>query len=137
MSGILISLFFILLSLYIIGKAGVFKRSGFNIKFLRLVFIIKCMAGVLFLYIYDGRYEDRSKSDVYKFYDDSAVLSDLAASNPQLYAEVMMGIDMHSDEKKALFDKMDNWIRRYDEGYANDNHFMIRLNAFLRLFSFG
>ena len=87
--------------------------------------------------MYDGRYEDRDKADVYKFFDDSQVLNTLLNKDPGLFFEIQLGVDMLDAEKAVVFDEMNNWYRRYDEGYVNDNHFMIRMNAWLRLISFG
>ncbi len=126
------ALFFV----YLIAKMPVFGRLKIKRSIVAGIFVLKITFGVLFLWLYNGQFEDRSKADVYKFFDDSAVLHAAAGDNFGDYVSLMLGYGDDQD-LHVYHDEMQNWIRQYDHGFSNDNRFMIRYNALLRWVSMG
>ncbi len=126
------ALFFV----YLIMKMPVFGHLKMKRSVLATLFALKIACGILFLWMYNGRFEERSKADVYKFFDDSEVLHRAASENFSEYTQLMFG---YGDQSRLhrYHDDMQNWIRQYDHGFSNDNRFMIRYNALLRWVSMG
>ena len=59
-------------------------------------------------------------------------------TNPRDYFKMLFGIHCNTEYFNVeYFNNMSNWVRSYDNGLFNDNRLMIRVNAFLRIFSFG
>lgn len=121
---------------YLINRMLVKRDLGLKRQFVLIVFLIKCLLGVSLLYIYNGRYEERHKADVYKFYDDAGYLMDLASDEPSVFFQLFLGYG-DDDVLAGHTDKMENWNRQYDHGFTNDNKFMIRLNTGFRFLGFN
>jgi hypothetical protein len=95
------------------------------------------MGFVLFL-IYSKYYSVRQDADTFKYFDDSKYMYDAFWSHPLDYFQMLLGIDCNTEYFNTnYFDHMSNWVRSYDNGLFNDNRLVIRINAFMRIFSFG
>ena len=112
-----------------------FKR----IRSLNLVFLLKVGFGFVLVWIYTRYYPDRKTADIFKYYDDAAVLfSAFDNGNYGDYLRMLSGIANDSPYfDTTYYTKMDHWYRQYDFGTYNDNHTIIRFNALVMLFSFG
>lgn len=121
---------------YLINRILYTRDIGLKGKYVLFVFAMKCLIGISLLYIYNGRYEERHKADVYKFYDDAGHMIDIAMEEPSVFAQLFLGYG--DDEKLSDYtDQMENWNRQYDHGFTNDNKFMIRINTILRFIGFN
>ena len=112
-----------------------FHLPGISLSFLKLGFIIKLFAGITVGLIYTYYYTDRLTADTFKFFDDSKILHSAIYENPLNYLKMLTGIGASSPGLQHYYDSMTNWYDTFSP--FNDNRTMIRLNAFLRLFSFG
>lgn len=83
-------------------------------------------------------YPERMEADIFKYFDDSEVIFNALWTQPLDYLKLLLGIGIEND---YFFDNyylyMNNWDRAYDSNIYNDSHTIIRINAFIRLFSFG
>lgn len=68
---------------------------------LALFFLLKVVAGITLTLIYTYYYTDTAKNDIYKYYNDSVVVSKILFESPYHWAKVMLGIDMYSKETFA------------------------------------
>lgn len=135
---ILLSLFYIALFSLIILKAGFFNIPFIKKRMVLAAFYLKILAGILMYFIYSNYYTDRSKADIFKYFDDSEVMFNALADNPGDYVKMLLSIDNDNPYfDKQYYRNMNNWYRTYETATYNDSHTIIRLNAFLRLFSFG
>ncbi|MCX7743992.1 MAG: hypothetical protein N2167_05435 [Flavobacteriales bacterium] len=102
-----------------------------------MIFLSKVLAGVFLYLIYTYYYTDRSKADIYRFYDDSAALYQLLFIHPNEFFTNLIGLssDFSSGGKYAHL--MNNWQLPYDNPMYNDNRIVIRIHAVLRIISFG
>jgi len=112
-----------------------FKIPGIPVRLLQSGFIIKLFAGIAVGLIYTFYYTDRLTADTFKFFDDSAILHASIYSSPLDYFRMLTGIGANSPDLQHYYDSMTNWYDTFSP--FNDNRTMIRLNAFLRLFSMG
>ena len=121
-----------------ISKLNFFKSGPFSSQSLQLAFVIRVAMGFLLFLIYSLYYPVRQDADTFKYFDDSKYMYDAFWSNPLDYFKMLFGVDCNSEYFNShYFNNMSNWVRSYDNGLFNDNRFVIRINAFLRLFSFG
>ena len=136
--NILLPLTYLAFFLWLIGKLNYFKTSGFSSISLQFAFLIKAFCGLVIYLIYTYYYPVRMEADTFKYFDDSKYLYNALWEHPLDYFKMLFGINCENDYfLKQYYSDMYNWYRSYDNGLLNDNRLVIRLNAFIRLFSFG
>jgi hypothetical protein len=79
---------------------------------------------------------ERSESDTFRYFDDSAYLHQAIKENPTAYLKMLFVSD-DSQELMPYLDGMNNWFPAQRTTLYNDNRTVIRLNAIMRLVSFG
>ncbi len=120
---------------------GVYRWNFFNLqglsrRFLVTAFVVKVFAGVILTIVYTFHYEIRSEADTFRYFDDSLQLHKAAFENPKAYFKMLFGIGNENDLMPYL-DSMNNWFPAERTTFYNDNRTVIRINAFIRWFSFG
>ena len=138
MIDIIFAIPYFILVFWMLGKIRFFKNSGFSIKSLQFAFLLKVFSGYVLFYIYAYHYNNRIESDTFKYFDDSYHMYRAFFSNPIDYLKMLFGISCegaHFDD--LYYQDMYNWYRPYESSLYNDNRLIIRLNAFIRIFSFG
>ncbi len=111
-------------------------KNSFNIstKQLLILFLIK----VLFAYglwaTYTYVYKERSQSDIYKYYDDAAILYETTKDKPNLFILTFFNNEDPLFEEAKI--KTQHWDRS-NKDLFNDNPFIIRLQFLLMFLSFG
>lgn len=133
----LLCLAYIAFFLFLIQKLKFFETPGLSKKNLSLIFLLKLAGGFLLWAIYTYYYTDRSTSDIFKYYDDSKAIYDTLFTAPSDFFKMLFGIGNDTPHFAPYYEQMNNWHRRLDSNLYNDSHFMIRLNAVLRLISLG
>ena len=130
---------FVLLGLFwSISKLDFFKNGPFSTRSLQLAFFLRIAMGFGLFLIYSYHYPSRQDADTFKYFDDSKYMYDAFWTNPEDYFKMLFGIHCNTEYfNTEYFNNMSNWVRSYDNGLFNDNRLMIRVNAFLRIFSFG
>ena len=115
-----------------------FKNGPFSTRSLQLAFFLRIALGFGLFLIYSYHYPSRQDADTFKYFDDSQYMYDAFWTNPGDYFKMLFGIHCNTEYFNVeYFNNMSNWVRSYDNGLFNDNRLMIRVNAFLRIFSFG
>ena len=121
-----------------ISKLDFFKNGPFSTRSLQLAFFLRIAMGFGLFLIYSYHYPSRQDADTFKYFDDSQYMYDAFWTNPGDYFKMLFGIHCNTEYfNTEYFNNMSNWVRSYDNGLFNDNRLMIRVNAFLRIFSFG
>ncbi len=126
---------YIFLAIYLIGRWKIFRVPGISVKVFYGLFIIKVAAAFALYIIYTQFYTDRAYADIFRYYDDSAVIYQTLTEKPYDYFRMLTGIDGKAPELLNYYDSMRNWYNT--DLIFNDSRTMIRLNAFLRLFTLG
>lgn len=132
-----VTLIFGVLLVWMTVRLPFLKNSGIPLKRRVFYFLIKLLAALTLYIIYTRFYTDRSTADLFKYFDDSRYLWEVAGKDPVLFIKMMLGL--HGDDPEAyyVFSEMNNWFARDSTFSYNNGHGLIRLNAFLRIFSFG
>jgi hypothetical protein len=77
----------------------------------------------------------RNEADVFKYYDDGIMLSEIAAEQPAAFTRIMLGT--WNTQDMVYLNRLNYWFRSYDHGISNDNRVVIRVNALLNLVTRG
>jgi hypothetical protein len=96
---------------------------------------IKAFASIILLYVYTSIYPLRNEADVFKYYDDGIMLSEIAAEQPAAFTRIMLGT--WNTQDMVYLNRLNYWFRSYDHGISNDNRVVIRINALLNLVTRG
>jgi hypothetical protein len=131
-------LFFLYLAivLWLVGKIPFLRKSGIKPLYIRILFLIKVLAGVLVLFVYSSYYP-KDTADIYNYFKDGEILHSALEKSPTDYASMLTGIGDERPHLMEYYDSMSYWIKPFDYNLYNDNKTVIRLNAFIRLFSGG
>lgn len=127
-----------LVLLLLIRRSTLFRPEGLPTWFSAAVFVLKLAAGTALWYIYTYYYTDRSTADIWKYFDDSAVLHRALSESPGDYLRMITGIgDDTPYIAEHYYKQMNYWYQQFDSPFFNDGRTLIRFNALLRLVSFG
>ena len=125
------------LIIYLIKRVAFFASSGLRPHQLFMLLGLKMAIAVVLCFIYTYYYPDRSKADIFKYFDDATVLFQQAASHPFYFWQCILGEPQHSALTNALLDKMNNWNHHAEIQLFKDSHFLIKLNAVLMFITNG
>lgn len=139
MPGMLLAIAYAALLLYWMRRIPFFARiPGLPMRWVAGLFVLKILAGTAVWVVYTYVYTDRLTADIFKYFDDSAVLYAALWDKPGDFFRMLFGI---ANDTSYLTERyylvMNTWIREFENNVYNDSHTMIRFNAVLRLFSFG
>lgn len=109
---------------------------GLSYKTILFIFLLKVMAGAVFIFIYTYYYESRT-ADVYRYFNEGKVLFGALWRDPLDYLRMLTGIGADATHLQSYYAKMPYWWDPELYPVYNDNRIMIRYNAILNLFSFG
>lgn len=123
--------------LWIIKKLKFFKNPYLKIKHLYFLFLFKVAASFAVFAVYTFFYTDRTNSDMFKYYDDGKIMYESLFHNPTNYIKMLTGINDDEAQIQTYYQKMNFWIKPYKYEVINENKTLIRLNAFISLFSFN
>ncbi len=139
MPGIFLATGYAALLLYFMRRMPFFARvPGLSMRGMAVIFLLKIAAGTALWAIYTWVYTERVHADVFKYFDDSAVMFSALPERPGDYLRMLFGMGSDSDHFTETYYKvMNNWFREYENDLYNDSHTVIRFNALVRLFSFG
>lgn len=102
------------------------------------VFLIKVIVGFVLYLVYTKFYTVRGEADIFKYFDDSAVVFNSLKNKP---IDFLRLIFTSSPNNEYFYDnyyvKMNHWANIHNSIFYGDSIFMIKVNAFLRLFTFG
>jgi len=125
----------------LLAKLPIVKKSRLKFKFILLVFFVKIIAGFGLTLLYTNYYSDRGSADIYKFYDDAAVIASALPDNPVHYFKLMSGFYDSDPTLKIYIDSMRNWMPQSSEwleftqtqnyNIFQSNRIITRINAIL------
>lgn len=139
MPGILLAIGYTALLLYFMRRMPFYAAvPGLPVRWVGGLFVLKVLAGLTLWAIYTWIYTEREHADIFKYFDDSAVMFNALWQHPEDFLRMLFSVgndNAYFDER--YYKVMDHWYREYESNLHNDAHTMIRFNAVLRLVSFG
>lgn len=133
-------IFFIVLVLIFIfiTRHPLFKINSSANKAI-VCFILSSIGGVVTYFLYTSYYSiERSNVDIFKFFDDAALIANYFSDYPKDVLKLFFGI-YNSDDPiiTQILKDTSHWYRPYHFGEYNDNQIVIRLNLILYFLSGG
>jgi len=102
-----------------------------------LAFIIKTLAALLLIWFYTDYYRDRHNADIFKYFDDSLIISSSFLTNPKDFFSMVFGFENNYEYlHQNYFINMNHWDSSYSSTILNESRLVIRLNAIIGLVSF-
>ncbi len=139
MSDLLLTIAYLALVFFGVYRLNFFRLPGLPRYSALFALALKLLAGLVLVWYYAGDHMDRKDADIYVLYDDSEHMYEALWSEPGDFFSMVTGIGLEPIDyyKAEYFDQMNRWLPHDKGGLFNDAHFMIRLNALLRLISGG
>jgi hypothetical protein len=134
---IILSLSYTALFVILIYKINFFEVDGLSRKALSALFILKIIFGLAVWFVYTFYYTDRLANDVFKFFDDGAIMFSAIYQHPMHYLQMILGIDTNAPYLEPYYKKMANWYKPWAAATYHNNRIIIQFNAIVHLFSFG
>lgn len=126
----LLTFFYASLFIFIIVKIPFFSGPKVNSKWFAFVFILKVLSGILLGYLYRQYFNG---GDTHTYFEQARQIYNFSKESFSDYLKILLAFD--DFDLKKYYDQLVNW--ELEEYFYNDAHTVIRLNAFLCLFSFG
>lgn len=123
MPGVLLAIAYTALLLYFMRRMPFFAWiPGLRMRTVAGLFS-KIMAGTALWAVYTYLYTDRTTADIFKYFDDSAVLYGALWQHPGDLLRIFTGISNDSPYFDAhYYGVMNNWVRRFENNVYNDSH---------------
>lgn len=135
---IALTIFYALIFSGLILRLRFFKDLPFKAPIFVGIFWVKIGVGFFLYWIYTNTYQDRFSSDIFKYFDDSYHMTKALYTQPLDFFKMLFGVNNKSEFfHTEYYDQMNNWYRVYQSSLYNDSHAIIRVNALIRIFSFG
>lgn len=100
-------------------------------------YLYKLLLGVALWYIYSAVYTHRETSDIFRFFDDARVMYSALPEDPGAFFRMLTSIHGTGEDLEPYYRTMNNWYKQHNYFLYNDARTLIRVNAFILLFSFG
>lgn len=137
MVQVILYIAFLSIIFWIIRKWSFFHHTTLSYKWIIFLFMSKVAASFCLFFIYTQYYpNNRLENDIFKYYDDGQIMFQAIHHSPSNYLRMLTGIgDNKVEIYEKYYKKMNFWIKPYDYEVVNENKTIIRLNAFISLFS--
>ena len=129
-------LLYFALFVWAIFKWKFFEIEGANKKHFAFFFLLKVAAGILLTLIYTYYYTDLAKADIYRYFNDSKVISSVLFVDPVAWLKIMTGCGIDEPEVFKYVLPTQYFSHPVNDIVTN-NTFIIRLSVLLNYFSFS
>jgi hypothetical protein len=127
-------LLYLAIFVVLILKWKFFEKSGINKKLLVFFFFLKVIAGLTLTLLYTYYYTDQSKADIYRYFNDSKIISSLLFQHPSDWLHTITGVGINEPEVfKHLLGTL--YFSHPQIDIATNNTFIIRFISVLNYFS--
>lgn len=137
MKIILLTFFWLFCFFWLIKSLAFFRNSGLRTRTLNIFFSLKLLCGLVLFLIYTFYYPYRNTSDAFRYFDDSQVIYHTAFSDPSSYLKMLTGINGDDPQLEKYYQDMETWSAEKNYSTTADNRTIVRVNAFISLFSGG
>lgn len=118
-------------------KLTCFQLPGYHKSTAIRLFMLKLLAGLALLAVYTFYYPDRKTADIYKFFDDGAVIASQLDQNPAAYFQLLFGLSEVPEVESQMTNwasHSEQWLRfsqTSDSNLFNSNRVVTRIHAAL------
>lgn len=123
-------------ALWCIARGQFFSIEGTKREHLLAFFVLKVAAGIALIAVYTYYYTDQSKADVYRYFNDSLIISKLLFEKPLVWLKIMSGIKINEAETFEYL-KQTLYFSHPQHDWVTDNTFIIRIHVLLNYLSYS
>jgi hypothetical protein len=134
MISYLISIAFIAGAFAAIYKIKMFGARGISKHWFAGAFALKLLAAGLMVLIYTRHYPERSKADIFRYYDDALMMHRLFPEHTADFFHFLISDKAGNPEAQAVLQDTRNWDQKQSAIFGN-NRLIIRVNMLISLFS--
>ncbi len=133
----IIGLLFLAAAFFAIYKIKMFGAKGISKHWFSTAFAFKVVLAIIMYIMYTQNTTSKNKADIFRYYNDSKVISTTIITHPILYLKLISGIDNSSPELNSYYQRMNNW--EYSEGSKlfSNNRLLIRYLSLINIFTFN
>lgn len=128
--------FYLLLFLWFIFKWKFFETENISRKHFAFFFLLKVAAGIGLTLVYTYYYTNPTKADIYRYFNDSKIISQVLFQNFGCWLKIMSGYGAY-DADAFSYLVHTQYFSHTSADAATDNTFIIRLNVMLNYLSFS
>ena len=132
-----VSIFFAAIAFFAIYKIKMFGARGISKHWFAGAFAIKLIAAFAMWFIYTNHYPDRSKADIFRYYDDAKVFQHLLKDHKLEYFKFFYQNKSSDEDVNVVMKYTSNWDTHNGSTLFGSNHLIIRVNMLLNLISLG
>lgn len=126
---------YLLAFLWLIKRLKFFKIDELPAQPWQFFFLLKVIAGIALTLLYTFYYTNPARADIYRYFNDSKIISDVLLQNPKAWWHIMTGIGINEPETFSYLVHTQNFSHRADD-FATNNTFIIRVNVLLNYLSY-
>lgn len=127
---------YLALFLWLISRLNFFTSTGIKRDNLWTFFSLKVAAGVGLTLVYTYYYTDQSKADIYRYFNDSKIISPLLWQHPKAWLSVMTGIGLNTpDNFQYIADTQ--YFSHPSQDTVTNNQLIIRIISICNYLSFS
>lgn len=127
--------FYLALFIWLIYRMKFFEADDTSRHYFAGFFLLKVAAGIALTLVYTYYYTDPGKADIYRYFNDSRVISPLLYTDPDAWFSIMTGIGTDAPTVfKYLVDT--HYFSHPGHDFVTNNTFIIRVNVLLNYLSF-
>ncbi len=132
----LLYLLYLAFFMQVIFKWRFFEIEGTQKKHFAFFFLLKVAAGILLTLIYTYYYTDQAKADIYRYFNDSKVISSVLFVDPMAWLKIMTGFGIDEPE---VFNYVlpTQYFSHPGSDIVTNNTFIIRVNVLFNYLSFS
>jgi hypothetical protein len=131
----LVSVFFAAAAFFAIYKIKMFGAKGVSKHWFAGAFALKLMAALLMWFIYTNHYTDRSKADIFRYYDDAKVFQHLLKDHKVEYFKFFVQGKSSNEDVNVILKYTNSWEQAGGNTLFGSNRLIIRANMLLNLIS--
>lgn len=126
--------FYLALFIWLIYRSKFFEADDTPRHYFAGFFLLKVAAGIALTLVYTYYYTDPGKADIYRYFNDSRVISPLLYTDPGAWFSIMTGIGI---DEPSVFRYLVNthYFSHPGHDFVTNNTFIIRVNVLLNYVS--
>jgi len=122
--------FWFTLFLWLIYTHPFFQRVSPGKHHLAFFFLLKVAAGILLTCIYTFYYTDQTRSDIYRYFNDSQIIADIIFQSPKAWLKIMSGYGTYHPDAFTFLVKTQNFSHSSSD-FTTNNTLIIRVSVML------
>lgn len=129
---ILLYFFWLYFLVKIVRQHYFFRSSGVSPNALTTFFLFKVLAGIALTLLYTYYYTDKTKSDIWRYFSDSVIISKLFFSHTKVWLQVISGWGLNEPEVFRHILNTQNFSHP-ESDFVTNNAFIIRVVSVLNI----